>query len=59
MSYEFDFSFLREYMPDIWVGIQQTAWMTLVSIVPGFVLGTAAAVARLSGPAWALSLIHI
>lgn len=59
MSYEFDFSFLREYMPDIWLGIRQTAWMTLVSIVPGFVLGTAAAVARLSGPAWARRIVTI
>lgn len=59
MSYEFDFSFLWEYMPDIWLGIQQTAWMTLVSIVPGFVLGTGAAVMRLSGPDWARRIVTI
>ncbi|WP_062226408.1 amino acid ABC transporter permease [Aureimonas frigidaquae] len=59
MSYEFDFTFLNDYWPDLWLGIQQTAWMTLVSIVPGFALGTAAAVARLYGPPMAQRIVTI
>lgn len=47
--YEFDFSFLKDFLPDLMNGIWLTIGMTLVSIVPGFVLGTAVAVARLRG----------
>ena len=48
-KYEFDFSFLNEYLPDLIRGIWLTIGMTLASILPGFVLGTAVAVARLRG----------
>jgi len=52
MSYEFDFSFLDEYGQDLWDGTLLTLWMTAVSIIPGFVVGTACAVGRLYGPPW-------
>ena len=53
MVYEFDFSFLSEYAPDLWRGVWATLFMTFVSIVPGFILGTLCAVARLYGSPWA------
>lgn len=52
MNYEFDFSFLDEYGQDLWDGTLLTLWMTAVSIIPGFVVGTACAVGRLYGPPW-------
>ncbi|MFO7310007.1 MAG: amino acid ABC transporter permease [Pseudomonadota bacterium] len=52
MNYEFDFSFLGEYGQDLWDGTLLTLWMTAVSIIPGFVVGTACAVGRLYGPPW-------
>ncbi|QUS36769.1 amino acid ABC transporter permease [Falsirhodobacter algicola] len=52
MGYEFDFSFLSSYAPDMWRGVWLTLGMTFVSIVPGFVLGTAVALARLHGGPW-------
>jgi len=50
--YEFDFSFLNDYLPDLVNGIWLTIGMTLASVVPGFVLGTGVAVARLRGGPW-------
>ncbi|MEE7461252.1 ABC transporter permease [Methylobacterium fujisawaense] len=52
MSYDFDFTFLNEYGPDLWRGVWLTLGMTAASIVPGFVLGTLCAVGRLYGPWW-------
>jgi polar amino acid transport system permease protein len=52
MSYEFDFSFLEHYWSDILNGIWLTLRMTLLSIVPGFVLGTGCALGRIYGPPW-------
>jgi polar amino acid transport system permease protein len=52
MEYDFDFSFISEYGPDLWDGTLLTLWMTAVSIIPGFILGTACAVGRLYGPPW-------
>lgn len=52
MSYEFDFSFLNDYGPDLIHGVWLTLGMTAVSIIPGFLLGTACAIARLHGGPW-------
>lgn len=49
MGYQFDFSFLSEYAPDLWRGVWLTLWMTVVSIVPGFVIGTLCAIGRIYG----------
>ena len=57
MSYTFDFSFLSEYWPAILLGAWQTLRMTLMSCVPGVLLGIAVASLRRSGPVplrWAL-----
>lgn len=59
MSYQFDFSFLNDYLPDLWRGVLLTLEMTFVSIVPGFVLGTACAVGRLHGPLWVQRAVTI
>lgn len=50
MDYSFDFSFLDEYWGDLLHGAWLTIAMTLCSIVPGFIVGTLCAVARLHGP---------
>lgn len=49
MDYDFDFSFLDESWPALWHGVLLTLWMTLVSILPGFALGTLCAFGRLYG----------
>lgn len=59
MSYEFDFSFLNYYLPELWHGIWLTLGMTVVSIVPGFVLGTSCAIGRLYGPPWVQRIVTI
>ena len=59
LSYEFDFSFLNDYLPELWHGIWLTLGMTVVSIVPGFALGTGCAVGRLYGPPWVQRLVTI
>jgi len=53
VGYQFDFSFLSDFSSELWVGIRQTVFMTLVAIIPGFALGTLCAVGRLYGPRWA------
>lgn len=57
--YQFDFSFLADYWTDILHGINLTIWMTVVSILPGFALGTLCAVGRLYGPGWARRVVTI
>jgi polar amino acid transport system permease protein len=59
LSYEFDFAFINDFLPDIWLGIWLTLGMTFVSIVPGFALGTACAVGRLYGPPWVQRIVTI
>lgn len=59
LSYVFDFLFLQDYWPDLLNGVWLTIWMTLVSIVPGFALGTACAVGRLSGPPWVRRIVTV
>jgi len=49
MTYQFDFSFLQQYWPDLLRGVWLTIRMTLLATVPGFVLGVALAVGRLHG----------
>ncbi len=58
-SYEFDFSFLRDYWPELVHGVWLTVGMTAASIIPGFILGTACAVARLRGAPWLRRLATI
>ncbi|SMO90532.1 amino acid ABC transporter permease [Paracoccus laeviglucosivorans] len=52
MAYTFDFSFIGSFSAEIWSGIRLTIWLTLLTILPGFALGTACAVARMNGPRW-------
>lgn len=52
MGYTFDFTFVNSYVPEIISGIQLTIWMTLCTIVPGFLIGAGCAVARMHGPKW-------
>lgn len=48
---DLDFSFLSEYWPQLAWGIVATLLMTLASLVPGVVLGTFCALARVHGSA--------
>jgi len=57
--YEFDFSFLNDYLPDLINGVWLTIGMTVASILPGFLLGTVVAVARLRGGPWAQRIATI
>ncbi len=52
MGYTFDFSFFGSYTSEIISGIRLTIWMTLCTIVPGFLIGAGCAVARMNGPRW-------
>ncbi|WP_312525529.1 amino acid ABC transporter permease [Paracoccus sp. (in: a-proteobacteria)] len=52
MAYTFDFSFIQNFSTEIWAGIQLTIWLTVLTILPGFALGTACAIARMNGPRW-------
>ncbi len=52
MGYRFDFSFLWSFGPELLEGINLTVWLTLLTIPPGFALGTACAAGRLYGPRW-------
>jgi polar amino acid transport system permease protein len=49
VTYSFDFSFLVEYWPDLLHGAWLTLRMTVVSLVPGFVMGVTLALGRLHG----------
>lgn len=49
MNYHFDFSFLAEYWPDLLRGLWLTLRMTLLSVIPGFILGTLCALGRIYG----------
>ncbi len=49
MSYSFDFGFLDQYWPDLLLGVWQTLRMTLLSVIPGFALGTGCALGRVYG----------
>lgn len=52
MDYQFDFSFLSTYWPALLQGLVSTLRMSVVTIVLGFVAGTALAVARTQGAPW-------
>lgn len=52
MSYEFDFSFLAEYWPELMRGLWLTAKLSAITIVGGFLVGTLLAVARKSRLTW-------
>ncbi|AQV95151.1 ABC transporter permease [Cupriavidus necator] len=53
MDYQFDFSFLSTGWRDLLDGVWLTLRMSVATIVFGFLLGTALAVVRTQGPAWA------
>ena len=53
MDYQFDFSFLGANWRELLDGAWLTLRMSVATIVLGFVLGTALAVVRTQGPAWA------
>lgn len=52
MNYEFDFSFLATFWPDLLEGVWLTLRMSVATIVFGFLLGTVLAVVRTQGPNW-------
>jgi polar amino acid transport system permease protein len=52
MDYQFDFSFLATYWPDILDGTWLTIRMTVLSIALGFAAGAGFAVTRVFGPPW-------
>jgi polar amino acid transport system permease protein len=52
MTYEFDFSFLSEYWPDLMHGLWLTIRMSAITILFGFLVGTVLAIARTSEMAW-------
>jgi polar amino acid transport system permease protein len=59
VSYVFDFSFLPTYYTELANGVWLTIWMTVISIVPGFALGTACAVGRLYGSPWIQRVVTV
>jgi len=59
LDYVFDFSFLESFRSEIINGVRLTIMLTVVSILPGFALGTACAVGRLYGPRWLQTAITI
>jgi len=52
MDYDFDFSFLSEYWPDLLHGLLLTIKLSVLSIVLGFIVGTLFAIGRTSERAW-------
>jgi polar amino acid transport system permease protein len=52
MDYQFDFSFLSAFWPEIFAGTWLTIRMTVSSIVLGFAAGAGFAVIRAFGPPW-------
>ncbi|WP_420995187.1 amino acid ABC transporter permease [Cupriavidus sp. 30B13] len=59
MDYQFDFSFLSANWRDLLDGVWLTLRMSVATIVFGFVLGTALAVVRTQGPAWARRCVTV
>lgn len=59
MAYQFDFSFLNDYGPELLRGMILTSEMTLVAILPGFLVGVVVAVARLRGNKWVKRLATV
>lgn len=49
MGYQFDFSFLADYWPQIIDGAVRTLWLSAFSIIFGFLLGGVCAIARIHG----------
>jgi polar amino acid transport system permease protein len=52
LSYQFDFAWLAQYLPQIAKGIMITAELTLVGGLLGVALGTGCAWVRALGPSW-------
>lgn len=52
MTYEFDFSFLNDYWPDLLWGLWLTIKLSVITIALGFVVGTLLAIARTSRLVW-------
>lgn len=52
MAYEFDFSFLSEYWPELLRGLWLTIRMSVLTIALGFLVGTLLAIGRTSPNAW-------
>jgi len=57
MHYDFDFSFLDTYWASLADGALLTVRMAALTVVLGFVVGVAIAVARTHGPAWLRKLV--
>ncbi|WP_159949366.1 amino acid ABC transporter permease [Rhizobium sp. 18065] len=59
MGYQFDFSFLADYWPQLVDGALRTLWLSAFSILFGFVFGGACAVARIHGSPLSQRLVGI
>jgi polar amino acid transport system permease protein len=59
MDYPFDFSFLSTHWRALLQGLGSTLRMSVSTIVLGFVVGTALAVARTQGPPWIRRVVTI
>jgi len=57
MNYDFDFSFLDDYWESLLDGALLTVRMSALTVVLGFVVGVAIAVARTDGPRWLRKLV--
>jgi len=57
MNYDFDFSFLETYWESLLDGALLTVRMSALTVVLGFVVGVAIAVARTDGPRWLRRLV--
>lgn len=57
MNYEFDFSAVLEYWPLLLEGAWVTLRLTFFATALGFIIGTACAVARTSGPRWLRAVV--
>jgi len=57
MNYDFDFSFLDTYWESLVDGALLTVRMSALTVVLGFVVGVAIAVARTDGPRWLRKLV--
>lgn len=52
MGQELDFSFLKDYWPELIAGLKLTISLSALSILFGFVFGSACAIARIHGGPW-------
>ena len=59
MDYQFDFSFLHDYGPDLIDGAWLSLRMSAISIFTGLLVGTLCAVTHSHGPRWARRIVTV